>query len=393
MKSNKKILYISITAVILFLLSYFAWIFPFYEFETNNYDADLIDFLSLEYFKTLIPLGIIMILSLVGIIAITVIRKRIFKQSSDKAYRISARVDNRGKGTLRSPAPFMVIRWLIMIGFSTFIIFGSLSYGLRAATFSIPLLSCPWMSSEMAGSGCYLLSHLDELFALPIKNILIFIISTLGFTIVLGRAICGFLCPMGLIQDIMDKLRKVTKNERLVINEKMYKALSPIRWVMVFIFMGLVFIGGNFCNFCPAVSVTPILAGFSTSIYASGFMMIFVLIGGFFKHRLWCNICPVGYLIGLFHKISFFRIKKDCTSCTECGACYEACPMGIKTIYTERENPDVTDINCVMCGECIRKCPENNALSMTFMGLPIYKASRKALMSGYKKGIDNNESN
>ena len=58
--------------------------------------------------------------------------------------------------------------------------------------------------------------------------------------------------------------------------------------------------------------------------------------------------------------------------------------MGIKQIYTEREKTDVTDMNCILCGECIRKCPEDNALAMTFAGKKIYTASRKQVMSGYE---------
>ena len=111
--------------------------------------------------------------------------------------------------------------------------------------------------------------------------------------------------------------------------------------------------------------------------------MILVLIGSFFKRRFFCLICPLGVLLGLLHKISPFRIKKDCQACTECGACYEACPMGVRTIYTEREKTDVTEMNCIMCGECIRKCPEDNALSMTFCGMKLYTASRKQVMAGF----------
>ena len=152
---------------------------------------------------------------------------------------------------------------------------------------------------------------------------------------------------------------------------------------MIILFFGIGFAGGNFCNFCPAITVSPILAGIGDSLYVSGFLMILILIGSFFKRRLFCNICPLGYLVGLFHRLSPFRIKKDCTACTECGACYEACPMGIKTIYTERGKADVTEANCIMCGECVKCCPEDNALSLTFAGKKLYTASRKSIMSGY----------
>ncbi len=337
--------------------------------------------------KTLVPLLIIIALSAVGIVLCVWLRRLMMK--TDKRYSRFSDVrtsKTKGKALMQKPAAFMIVRWLVMIAFSFMMIWGGLIFGLHMSSVSIPILSCPWNTEQMTESSCYYLSNLNELFELPIKSILIFMGSTIGFTLLLGRAICGFLCPMGLIQDIMDKIRQKTKVEGIAMNEKMYGALTPIKWCMVLIFVGLCFAGGNFCNFCPAVAVSPILAGISTSLYVSGFLMILVLMGGFFKRRLFCTVCPLGYLMGLFHKISLFRIKKDCQACTECGACYEACPMGIKIIYTERGKADVTDANCIMCGECVRCCPENNALSVTFAGAKIYTSSREKIMSGYKRG-------
>ena len=271
-----------------------------------------------------------------------------------------------------------------MIVFAFMMIWGGLIFGLKMSSLSIPVLSCPWNTEQMTESSCYYLSHLNELFELPWQSILIFLASTIGFTLLLGRAICGFLCPMGLIQDIMDKIRQKTKTEGIKMNEKMYGYITPVKWCLVLIFVGLCFAGGNFCNFCPAVAVSPILAGMSTSLYISGFLMVLILMAGFFKRRAFCMVCPLGTIMGFFHKISLFRIKKDTQSCTECGACYEACPMGIKMIYTEREKVNVTSANCIMCGECIRCCPEDKALSMTCAGIKLYSSSRKTIMSGYE---------
>ena len=72
-------------------------------------------------------------------------------------------------------------------------------------------------------------------------------------------------------------------------------------------------------------------------------------------------------------------------ACTECGACYEACPMGIKSIFTAREGKneraiDVTTTDCIFCGECVRKCPEDGALYMTLAGVRLYNASRMAFL-------------
>ncbi|MBQ9868932.1 MAG: 4Fe-4S binding protein [Ruminococcus sp.] len=385
MRSRKRIIITALVCIALALLAYFAYLLPFYEFVTNNYDVSFEKLFSAEYLKTLLPLFIIIALAAVGIVLIIRLRRILAKADKNTSRFAHARTERpKAQAPKQKPAPFMVVRWIVMIGFSLVVIFGGLIFGMGVSSLSIPILSCPWNSEEMTSSSCYYLSHLGELFELPVSSILIFFASTLGFIILLGRAICAFLCPMGLVQDIMDKIRRKTKTEGLQMNEKMYGALKPIKWSLVLVFTGLCFAGGNFCNFCPMVATAPILAGISTSLYVSGFIMVFVLIAGFFKRRAFCTICPLGYLMGLFHKASLFRVKKDCTACTECGACYEACPMGIKMIYTEREKTDVTDANCIMCGECVRCCPEDNALSLTFAGARIYTAKRKNVMSGYK---------
>ncbi len=381
---TKRIIITSIVCILMAALSYFAWLFPFYEFSVNDYETSLEKIMSPEYLKTLVPLLIIFVLTAAGIILTVILRKQLAKTDKRFSRFASLRTAKQsGKAPKKKPALFMAIRWTIMIVFSFMMIWGGLIFGLKMSSISIPILSCPWNTEQMTESSCYYLSHLNELFELPLKSILIFVSSTIVFTLVLGRAICGFLCPMGLIQDIMDKIRQKTKTEGLTMNEKMYDALTPIKWAMLVIFVGLCFMGGNFCNFCPAVAVSPILAGMSTSLYISGFLMVLVLMGGFFKRRAFCSICPLGTIMGFFYHISPFRIKKDCQSCTECGACYEACPMGIKMIYTEREKTDVTHANCIMCGECVRCCPEDNALSLTFAGKKLYTSSREKIMSGY----------
>ncbi len=381
MRSSKRIIRAVIICIVFFALSYFALYLPFYKFPPESYGTSLKKIFSIEYIKTLIPLFIIVGVSSLVIFLTIVLRNIVMKKRKCNINKYS-----RGKGRIpkQKIALFMIVRWSIMIIFSFLMIWGGLLFGLRSTNITLPIFSCPANNVQLTETSCYFLSHPKDLFTeLPVKSIIIFFVSTLLFSILLGRVMCGFLCPMGLVQDIMDKIRGTTKTKGISTNEKLYSAFKPIKWFMILLFFGLGFIGGNFCNFCPAITVSPILAGIGVSLYVSGFLMICILIGSFFKRRIFCNICPLGYLVGLFHKLSLFRIKKDCIACTECGACYEACPMGIKTIYTERDKADVTEANCIMCGECIKCCPEDNALSLTCAGFKLYAASRKHVMSGY----------
>ena len=355
---------------------------PFWVYPDWEYGEAAAGLFSAEYWLRLAPLALILMITAAGIAAI-----RCLRQKKSRGFRSALR-NRDGKREKAVPGQkrfgFMALRWTIMMVSPLVMLFGGSLLGLRFASISLPIFFCDFNTTQLTTTSCYYLSHLTELTQLPLSEILIFLATTVGVTLLLGRAICGFLCPMGLVQDLVHALRQRLRGEGVTLTERHYTALSLVRWTMVLAMLGLCFVGADFCAFCPAAALTPAVAGVRVSLYFSGLFMILVLIGGFFKRRLFCNICPLGVLLGLSCNISPFRIKKDCQSCTECGICYEACPMGVKAIYTEREKEDVTDQNCIFCGACIRKCPENNALSMTFCGHPIYTASRANALSGYE---------
>ena len=381
---SKKGLVTGIVCVTLILVAYFAWNFSFFEYDTNTYTTTAEELFTLDHLRKLVPMLLIGLLSAVGIVACVVVRNRLVRRDPLRGpFATRGTSAPTGRTHARRVSGFMVVRWICMVGFFVLMVFGGVLLGAQFSWISIPVLSCPANMSQLTEASCYYLAHLDELAGLPLAGIATFLVSTLAFILLFGRMLCGFLCPMGFAQDIMHKIRQATRVEGIAMSDRMYKALVPVRWTMLLLMLGLCFVGGNFCNFCPAIALSPVAAGLSVSLYASGFLMVFVLIASFFKRRFFCTICPLGYLMGLAHKVQPFRIRKDCTACTECGACYEACPMGIKQIYTEREQADVTDINCIMCGECVRCCPEDKALSLTFLGKGLYVSKRSRVVKEF----------
>jgi len=304
-----------------------------------------------------------------------------------KIHEKRALVRNGGRrfGTaFRTRPKFVLIRWGVMIFSFVALIWGGSWLGVWFEEITIPVFACGRNNEEqLVGSVCYYMSHLNVLFTLPWQTIAMFFAGFFIPLILFGRLLCGFVCPMGLVQDTLHVARQGTRTKGIPLTEKLYARLSIIKWTFVMLFLGMAFVGLDFCMICPVGAFSPALAGFKFSLHIGGFVALFVLVGSFFKHRFFCVICPLGLVMGLFHKISLVRLKKDSTACTECGGCYEACPMGIKQIYTEREKTDVTTINCIMCGECIRHCPETNGLSMTICGRKIYTAKRENFMQLY----------
>lgn len=287
---------------------------------------------------------------------------------------------------------FSSIRWMFLIISFVLLTFGVYIFGTRINNYYIPTFVCPIDTQGIIASSCYELSHTKDWIPFDIsignyKAIIVFFAVLILFMVVFGRTLCGFVCPFGFFQDIIYKLRQLLKIPPIRFNDKAYKWAAFFKWEIFAIFIAGCYIGINFCYFCPVVLTSPGFAGIGTIIYISGIIGIIVVVGSFFKRRFWCNICPLGLLLGLASKISLFRLKKDCQACTECGACYEACPMGIKSIYTERNKTDITTCDCLMCGECIQKCPEDKALAFSIFRKKFYISSRKGFLKeqGLKK--------
>lgn len=188
------------------------------------------------------------------------------------------------------------------------------------------------------------------------------------FGVLLGRFVCGFLCPFGLIQDLLFKIPFVRKLRELP-GEKF---LRWFRFVILAVFviilpMFVVDITGLgkpwFCKYiCPAgtleggIPLVLLNEGLRSGL---GFLfkwklaiLIVTLVVSVVIYRPFCRyICPLGAVYGLFNKVSFYRFKIDSEKCTKCGACQKTCKLNIR-VY---ENPNSMD--CIRCGECKAACP------------------------------------
>ena len=384
-KVISKILF-SVFTIALCAAAYFAADIPFFQFDGNDYQSKGAALFTTQWFSAMLPFGIIILVSAVCIVLDVLLRKLLYKKEKLPVGKTG--VMARDKRKKRFVFGFETVRRIIMILSFVLLIFGGKLIGTAFTNVQLPVFACPYNLDQLTNAGCFYFSHLDALFAEGWQEILAFFGTFIVCSVLLGRVLCGFICPLGFIQDVVHEARQALHIEGISLNERMYAVLRLVKWVMLIIFLGIGFIGGNFCDFCPAAAVSPALAGFKLSLGLGGFIMVIVLVSGFFKRRCFCNVCPLGFILGLTHKISLFKLKKNAVACTECGACYEACPMGIKSIFTERDGKDikkidVTTSDCIMCGDCVRRCPESNALAITFCGRKIYNADRMKFMKQY----------
>ena len=197
------------------------------------------------------------------------------------------------------------------------------------------------------------------------------------FGTLLGRFVCGFLCPFGLIQDLLFKIPFVKKIRRLPGE----KSLRWLRFVFLGIFVILlplfvIDITGLgepwFCKWiCPVGTLEggiPLVLLNNAMRGAAGFLfrwkfviLIITLLSSIIIYRPFCRyVCPLGALYGLFNKISLYRIRIDSEKCVGCGLCQKNCKLDIPVW----KNPDSMD--GIRCGECKAVCP-HKAISTTFL--------------------------
>jgi len=249
--------------------------------------------------------------------------------------------------------------------------------------------------------------------------------SVILLSVLLGKFFCGWICPFGLYQDLISRLRKALKIEHKSFSDRFNEKFHQLGYIILALIIILSVIFGSqaiagtqlvpgteeggfiytyfsapFCQVCP---MKPLCVMLQASVglmrpewlvesttgdfYQLGFYLtslnLFVLglvtVAAFFYRRVWCRICPLGALIALFNRFSPFkrfsgiRLEKVEEKCTKCGVCKRVCPTQVTEVY-EKKGGDVTTSNCLLCMRCVEMCPYEDALRVKLAGKTVLKS-------------------
>ena len=186
--------------------------------------------------------------------------------------------------------------------------------------------------------------------------------------VLLGRFICGFLCPFGWFQELLHKIP--TKK----LSTKRLKPLTYLKYavllVMVFLLPAFLVndVGMGDPFFCKYLCPQGVLEGaIPLSLANSGIraalgklftwkfsILLSVIALSVLFYRPFCKLLsPLGALYARCNRVSLFQMKVDKSKCVSCGKCAKACKMDVDVTKT----PNHTE--CIRCGMCIRACPTN----------------------------------
>ncbi len=188
------------------------------------------------------------------------------------------------------------------------------------------------------------------------------------FGSIFGRFVCGWLCPFGLVQDLLFKIPVFHKRKRL----PFHHVLKYGKYVVLVLFAGIgsmfLFDGfakvPAFCKYiCPSgtfFGALPLLAvneslrsQIGGLFFWKAAFMLFILILSVKCFRPFCQyLCPLGAVYGLFNRFSLVQIHWEKDKCISCGACERSCPVALSKTEISHS------AECIRCGRCVEACPE-----------------------------------
>lgn len=223
--------------------------------------------------------------------------------------------------------------------------------------------SCPGAKGACPiGALQAVIGNMDYKFSFYVLGFIFFIGA------LMGRFVCGWLCPFGLVQDLLHKIPFPKKIKSF----KADKHLRKLKYGILLIFVLLLplflvdVLGQGSPYFCklicpvgmlegglPLVLKKESMRGAVGFLYAwKGTILAATIFISIVIYRPFCKyICPLGAVYSLFNPISVFKYRLDDKACINCGACARACKMNVNPV--ENEN----SAECIRCGQCEKACP------------------------------------
>lgn len=209
------------------------------------------------------------------------------------------------------------------------------------------------------------------------------------FGVLLGRLVCGLLCPFGLVQDLLHKI-PVSKWQ---LPKKLDRSMRYLKYIILFgivillpVFMAakIRIVPPYFCKYiCPAGTLgggiplmfaNPALRTLAGILFSwKVLVLILILVLSMFIPRPFCRyLCPLGAFYSVFNRLSFYQMHLEDRKCVGCKKCEHSCPMSVEITQ------NINSPECIRCGKCKTIC-QARAISSGFM--VEYKARYKRNLS------------
>jgi len=275
-----------------------------------------------------------------------------------------------------------------VVQFCCFLLLNAVVFGFGPWPILLPIVQSPGVPQKTVSDALSALQVMLYQGIFPWLPIASFLLTT----VILGRALCGWVCPFGFIQDLLGYIKKRHIQVSLRTHGGMVKVKYGILGVVLFISATLaislaagvgksyetaigVFAPAPFNALSPADTLFAILPRmvlmvvYAPEALIAGILsdplfwvrlaiMIAIVVLAAYVPRSWCRyFCPVGALLAVLNRFSFLGLKRDPLRCTRAGCrmCVDACPMMVRILELPWEK--FTDSECIYCLKCVDACP------------------------------------
>lgn len=257
------------------------------------------------------------------------------------------------------------IRHIVQFGFAAFIVYAAVVHNLSTEdgmTASVDAL-CPlggletlWRFVITGGTQFVPKTHFS--------NIVLAIGLLIG-ALIAGGAFCGWVCPFGAVQDMMNWLRAKLHLKEIQVPAKLDRVLRWGRFLVLALILQQTITLTKlwFADWDPYRTLFGLGWLFEFNLATSWVAYAFVIgiLGiSLFVERAWCRyLCPLGGVISLFGNLSFLRIRRNGDSCKGCNICEKPCPVKLPVATANAISSD-----CIGCLACVESCPRPGVLEV-----------------------------
>jgi len=227
-------------------------------------------------------------------------------------------------------------------------------------------------------------------------------------TLFLGRAFCGWVCPLGTLNHFFSWFKSERKRGKGLIESNRYRKWQSLKYYVLIAALAAALAGSAIGGLLDpisllvrsmAVGVLPVLNYASRGALAlkqmhfrqgalSGAILFGILLLNLRVTRFWCRVlCPLGGLLGWLSRGSILNLRKNPAACDQCNRCLAGCQGGDDPIpgalWRKAE--------CHLCFNCVAECP-TAGIAFEFMARPSGAVSgpdieRRKLLAGIGAGL------
>jgi len=292
-----------------------------------------------------------------------------------------------------------------IVQFLSFIFFSAIVFSLGELPILLPVLWTWGLKQNTVGDALTAVQFMFGGWNIEVVFPWLALASFLIAGILIGKSLCGWICPFGFIQDLVGFI----KRKQTEFSPRTHGSMIYIKYVIVVI---VLFISATFSAakvagasrsyenalgifaYMPFTALSPaetlfatlpkMVLNFNTALLAnqvdvwSGIsnvpalfwaqlgIMVAILVFAAYIPRSWCKyFCPHGAVMAFLNRFSFLGLRRDLVKCAkgECRLCVEACPMRVRILDLPWEK--FSDPECIYCLKCVDACP-NRAIKLKY---------------------------